>query len=65
MSALTYENGLLYITKSTLVGGGTFLGDQVYAYLTPRPFDEVDIDDADDFLVGEAIAQIVRSRLGY
>lgn len=61
-----YENGLLYLTKTaTLLDHASIYGDRVLAFETARPFDDVDIDDAEDLLIGEAILGIVRNRLVY
>jgi len=64
--AIFYENGLLYLTKtSTLLEGRSLTGDRVLAFETERPFDDVDIDEPIDLVVGEAILSAVRDRLSY
>lgn len=61
-----YENGLFYLTKTdTLLENHSIYGDRIVAFETPRPFDEVDIDEAVDLQVGEAIFASVRGELGY
>jgi N-acylneuraminate cytidylyltransferase len=61
-----YENGLLYITKvDVLMERHSLIGDRVLAFETERPFDEVDIDEPVDLVIGEAILRAVRDRLGY
>lgn len=62
---LTYENGLLYITRADCLDAGSLCGERILAFVTPRPFDEVDIDEAADLVFGECIASTVRDRLGY
>ena len=61
-----YENGLLYFTKArTLLESHSVYGERTLAFETERPFDEVDIDEPVDLLIGEAILQAVCPRLGY
>jgi CMP-N-acetylneuraminic acid synthetase len=61
-----YENGLLYLTKTgTLFDKRSFYGDRILALISERPFDEVDIDEAEDLVVGEAILGAVRNRIDY
>jgi CMP-N-acetylneuraminic acid synthetase len=64
--SIFYENGLLYLTKSeVLLNERSLTGNRVLAFETQRPFDEVDIDEPIDLLVGEAILSTVRHRLDY
>jgi N-acylneuraminate cytidylyltransferase len=61
-----YENGLLYLTKrATLVEGRSIYGERVLAEVSERPFDDVDIDEPIDLIVGEAVLAAVRDRLDY
>jgi N-acylneuraminate cytidylyltransferase len=61
-----YENGLLYLTKTkTLMEKRGIYGDRALAFETPRPYDDVDIDDPIDVEVGEAILTAVSRNLGY
>jgi CMP-N-acetylneuraminic acid synthetase len=61
-----YENGLLYLTKTaTLLEQGSLYGERVLAFETERPFDEVDIDEPVDMVIGEAILAAVRDQLDY
>jgi hypothetical protein len=61
-----YENGLLYLTKrSTLIGERSLYGSRVLAQVSPRPFDEVDIDEPIDMIIGEAVLGAVRDQLEY
>ena len=61
-----FENGWLYLTKTdVLMGRRSLTGNRVLAFETERPFDEVDIDEPVDLLVGEAILHAVRHRLAY
>lgn len=62
---IIYENGLLYITKSTCLASGSLCGELIIAFPTPRPFDEVDIDEPADLVSGAAIAAAVSLRLAY
>jgi N-acylneuraminate cytidylyltransferase len=62
---VTYENGLIYITQAACIEAGSLCGGRSLAFITPRPFDEVDIDDATDLVSGAAIATAVASQLGY
>lgn len=63
---LTYENGVLYITRrDTLLEAGSLCGERILAFVTERPFDDVDIDEEADLMVGEAIFRSVADRLGY
>ncbi len=60
-----YENGLLYITQAACIKAGSLCGERILAFVTPRPFGEVDIDDATDLVSGAAIAEAFASQLGY
>ena len=61
-----YENGLLYLTKTdTLLKQRSLTGERVLAFETERPFDEVDIDEPVDLVIGEAILAAVRGQLAY
>ncbi len=62
---LIYENGLVYITRAANLDSGSLLGARIQGFIAPRPYDEVDIDEPDDLFLGEAIAAVVRDRLGY
>lgn len=65
MAPVTYENGLLYITHAACIEAGSLCGERILAFVTKRPFGEVDIDEAVDLFSGEAIAASVRDQLGY
>jgi N-acylneuraminate cytidylyltransferase len=66
MGPAYYENGLLYLTKSdVLIERRSLTGDRVLALETERPFDEVDIDEPVDHVIGEAIYRAVGHQLGY
>ena len=60
-----YENGLLYLTKPDVLRRGSLTGDTVLGFETERPFDDVDIDEPIDLLIGEAILHAVRGQLEY
>jgi len=61
-----HENGWLYLTKTaTLMDHHSLTGDRILAFETERPFDEVDIDEPVDLVVGEAILAAVRHRIHY
>jgi len=61
-----YENGLLYLTKTpVLLERRSLYGDRTLALEVERPFDEVDIDEPVDLLVGEAVLAAVRHELSY
>lgn len=62
---VTYENGLLYISAASCLDAGSLCGERILAFVTPRPFDEVDIDERIDLTVGESIAASVLDQLGY
>ena len=64
MPPVFYENGLIYLTKTDiLMRVGSLIGERVLAFETERPFDDVDIDEPVDLIVGEAILGAVRDRL--
>lgn len=63
---LTYENGILYISRrDTLLETRSLCGERILAFVTERPFDDVDIDEEQDLVIGEAVFQAVADRLGY
>jgi CMP-N-acetylneuraminic acid synthetase len=65
MDDIFYENGLLYLIKRDTLRRGSLTGERVLAFETERPFDDVDIDEPVDLLIGEAILGAVRGQLGY
>jgi CMP-N-acetylneuraminic acid synthetase len=66
MPPACYENGTIYLTKTaTLLGRGSLTGDRVLAFETERPFDDVDIDEAVDLVLGEAVLAATRDRFEY
>jgi N-acylneuraminate cytidylyltransferase len=65
-SPTVYENGLLYLTKTTtLLEQRSLYGERTLAFEVERPFDEVDIDEPVDMVIGEAVLAAVRSQLEY
>jgi CMP-N-acetylneuraminic acid synthetase len=61
-----YENGLLYITRSDILfDQRSIYGTEILGFETEAPFDQVDIDEAVDLEIGEAILGAVRGQLGY
>lgn len=47
------ENGLLYISKASLISQGRILGDEHLPLVVDHPFASVDIDDEDDLEYAE------------
>lgn len=62
---VSFENGMLYIADADLLRSGRLRGQRILAYPTERPFDDVDIDDQTDFMIGEHVAATVLTRLGH
>lgn len=59
-------NGLFYLTKiDTLISRRQLCGERILAFETDPPFDQVDIDDETDFMVGECIYEKTKHLLGY
>ncbi len=48
MEPLYFENGLLYISKASLIENGKILGEVNCPYVINHPFTSVDIDNEDD-----------------
>ena len=49
LDPLYFENGLLYITKASLIKEGKIMGKQNCPYIVNHPFAYVDIDTQEDF----------------
>ncbi|MDX1828183.1 MAG: acylneuraminate cytidylyltransferase family protein [Lutibacter sp.] len=49
LEPLYYENGLLYITKASLVLENKILGENNHPFIVNHPFASVDIDTKEDF----------------
>ena len=57
MAALYREDGLLYLSRTSLIRDqNDMFGPSVAALLTPKPYGIVDIDDVSDFALAEALA---------
>lgn len=52
-----FENGLLYITKATLIAKDTIITENATPYIVDHPFGKVDIDTLDDFLYAAFLLQ--------
>lgn len=66
LSPTFYENGLLYITSlQTLEKKKSLAGEKIFAYKTPFPFDEVDLDTAEDFIYGESLLDHIKDELNF
>ncbi|MCF6182890.1 acylneuraminate cytidylyltransferase family protein [Lutibacter sp.] len=53
LAPLYFENGLLYITKASLILEGKILGKNNYPFIVNHPFASVDIDTKEDFEYAE------------
>lgn len=49
LEPLYFENGLLYITKASLILKGEIIGQQNYPYIENHPLAKIDIDEEEDF----------------
>lgn len=49
LEPLYFENGLLYITKTTLLTAGTIISENAFPFIVDHPFASVDIDTKSDF----------------
>lgn len=54
---LYYENGLLYITKASLILGEKILGENNFPFIVDHPFAEVDIDFKKDLEYAEFLLE--------
>jgi N-acylneuraminate cytidylyltransferase len=55
LEPLYFENGLLYITKSSLIMNDCILGDNNFPFIVDHPYASVDIDTEEDLLYAEFI----------
>ena len=53
LEPLFFENGLLYITKATLIKKGIIISENGYPLLLDHIFGKVDIDTLEDFEYAE------------
>jgi len=60
MDALYYENGLLYMAKTSLIKKGVLMNEHSKPYLVEHPFAEIDIDTKDDFLKAEFYLKAIK-----
>lgn len=59
---LYYENGLLYITKASLILGEKILGEYNFPFIVDHPFAEVDIDFKKDLEYAEFLLERERRK---
>ncbi len=57
LEPLFYENGLLYITKASLILEEKIVGHKNFPFIVDHPFAKVDIDTAEDFNYAEFILE--------
>ena len=57
LEPLYFENGLLYITKSSFILDDVILAENNCPFIVNHPFAQVDIDSAEDFKLAEFILQ--------
>ena len=55
MEPLYFENGLLYISKTSIIKEGRILGDLNHPFVVDHPFGSVDIDVEDDLSWAEFV----------
>ena len=66
LSPTFYENGLLYITSLQILEKKKSLaGEKIFAYKTPFPLDEVDLDTEEDFIYGELLLDHIKEELNF
>jgi CMP-N-acetylneuraminic acid synthetase len=53
LEPLYYENGLLYITKSSLILNNSIIAKNCYPYIVDHPYAKIDIDTITDFNYAE------------
>ncbi|MCG2419884.1 acylneuraminate cytidylyltransferase family protein [Aequorivita sp. F47161] len=53
LEPLYFENGLLYITKSSLILEEKIMGDKNLPFIVDHPFANIDIDTKEDLLMAE------------
>lgn len=53
LEPLYFENGQLYITKSSLIMKGNIIGKNNYAFIDNNPLAKIDIDSEEDFELAE------------
>lgn len=57
LEPLYFENGMLYITKSTMILKDKLLADNNYPMIVNHPYSQVDIDTEEDFIFAEYILE--------
>jgi N-acylneuraminate cytidylyltransferase len=57
LEPLFYENGLLYITKASLILEEKIVGHKNFPFIVGHPYAKVDIDTAEDFKYAEFILE--------
>jgi CMP-N-acetylneuraminic acid synthetase len=57
LEPLFYENGLLYITKASLILEEKIVGHKNFPFIVYHPYAKVDIDTAEDFKYAEFILE--------
>ncbi|MDG2432953.1 acylneuraminate cytidylyltransferase family protein [Flavobacterium sp.] len=57
LEPLFYENGLLYITKATLISKGTIISENSFPFEVDHVFAQVDIDTQDDLEYAEYLIE--------
>ena len=57
LEPLFYENGLLYITKASLILEEKIVGHKIFPFIVEHPYAKVDIDTAEDFKYAEFILE--------
>lgn len=53
LEPLYFENGLLYISKASLIINGEIIGENNYPYVENHPLAKIDIDEEEDFELAE------------
>lgn len=61
LESLYYENGLLYITKTSLISEEKIVGNRCLPYIVEHPFSKVDIDTEEDFKYAKFIAETYKN----
>lgn len=56
LEPLYFENGLLYISKSSLILQNKILGEKAYPFIVDHPFANADIDTEEDFKYAEYLS---------